>query len=90
VSPETQSQNQGQNQEQKQNNTTCIRLNGTERILADPIMTIADLLIMIGMEQTSRGIAVACNGAVIPRSSWETTKVMAGDDIDIIRPFVGG
>jgi sulfur carrier protein len=37
-----------------------------------------------------RGIAVARNGEVVPRSAWSTTAVAAGDSIEIVTAAAGG
>jgi len=37
-----------------------------------------------------RGVAVARNGDVVPRSSWEHTPVLAGDRIEIVTAAAGG
>jgi sulfur carrier protein len=37
-----------------------------------------------------RGIAVARNGAVVPKSSWETTPLVPGDRIEIVTAAAGG
>ena len=37
-----------------------------------------------------RGIAVARNGEVVPKSAWATTAVAAGDSIEIVTAAAGG
>ena len=37
-----------------------------------------------------RGIAVACNGTVVPRSAWAATAVADGDHIEIVTAAAGG
>jgi sulfur carrier protein len=37
-----------------------------------------------------RGIAVALNDAVIPRRAWPTTRLKAGDRVEIVKVMVGG
>jgi sulfur carrier protein len=37
-----------------------------------------------------RGIAVARNGDVVPRSSWNDTPIVAGDHIEIVTAAAGG
>jgi sulfur carrier protein len=42
-------------------------------------------------QQTNRtGIAVALNGAVVPRTAWEATTLNPGDRIEIVRVLQGG
>ena len=50
--------------------------------------TIAELLREVGA--TSQGIAVAMNGNVIRRDEHETTPVLEGAEIEIIRAVQGG
>lgn len=40
--------------------------------------------------ENSRGIAVAINGQVIPKDSWQETPVGENDDILIIKATQGG
>jgi sulfur carrier protein len=35
-------------------------------------------------------VAVALNGDVVPRSSWATTQLAAGDRLEILAPTAGG
>jgi thiamine biosynthesis protein ThiS len=35
-------------------------------------------------------VAVARNGAVVPKSSWDETQLANDDRIEIVRPFAGG
>ncbi len=37
-----------------------------------------------------RGVAVARNGEVVPRSSWSTTRLTAGDQLEIVTAAAGG
>jgi sulfur carrier protein len=37
-----------------------------------------------------RGIAVARNGDVVPKSRWEATQVASGDQIEIVTAAAGG
>lgn len=61
-----------------------ITLNGVPRALDAPT-TVATL---VGSER--RGIAVARNGEVVPRSEWERTHVVDGDRIEILEAAPGG
>lgn len=36
------------------------------------------------------GIAVACNGEVVPRSAWATTVIEGGDRVEIVTAAAGG
>lgn len=37
-----------------------------------------------------RGVAVAINGEVVPRSAWDATPVREGDRIEILNAAQGG
>jgi sulfur carrier protein len=37
-----------------------------------------------------RGIAVALNGSVVPRTEWPATQLNPGDNIEIVRARQGG
>lgn len=38
----------------------------------------------------ARRVAVALNGAVVPRGTWPETPLRAGDRVEIIKVTVGG
>ena len=65
-----------------------IRLNGQDVPLG--AATIADLLAERAVEMNQRGIAVALNGSVVPRSAWGETALRPGDNIEIVRAKQGG
>ena len=37
-----------------------------------------------------RGVAVAVNGTVVPRSTWATSRVVDGDAIEVLTAAQGG
>ena len=39
---------------------------------------------------SARGVAVARNGEVVPRSTWAATAVSAGDRLEIVSAVAGG
>jgi len=43
-----------------------------------------------GVQQETRGIAVAINGTVVPRSQWAATRLSDGDDVEIVKIMQGG
>ncbi len=51
---------------------------------------IPDLLIARGFEPKQSGLAVAVNGAVVPRSAWEQTFLNHGDKVEIVQIVRGG
>jgi sulfur carrier protein len=65
-----------------------IRINGQDEILAVP--TLAALLAEKAVDTGQRGIAVALNGSVVPRSAWGETALKAGDSVEIVRARQGG
>ncbi len=38
----------------------------------------------------ARGLAVAVNGAVVPRHAWDVTRLAPGDEVEIVKLFAGG
>ncbi len=68
--------------------STHITLNGeATRIDAE---SVTDLLVRTGLDPARRGIAVAVNGAVVPRREWPRHVIREGDLIEIVKPFAGG
>jgi sulfur carrier protein len=65
-----------------------IRVNGESEPLA--AVTLAALLEEKAVDISQRGIAVAVNGAVVPRAAWPSTELRAGDSIEIVRARQGG
>jgi sulfur carrier protein len=65
-----------------------IRVNGeTEPLSA---ATLETLLLEKEVDTGQRGIAVALNGAVVPRAAWRDTALRAGDSVEIVRARQGG
>ena len=65
-----------------------IRVNGAERVLAAD--NVARLLEQLGYGNDRRGIAVALNGQVVPRSAWGERRLQVGDEIEIVGAVQGG
>lgn len=65
-----------------------IRLNGQERPLA--AVTLIGLLREQDVDPEARGLAIALNGAVVPRRAWSETTVSNGDEVEIVKLFAGG
>ncbi len=61
-------------------------LNGEPRPLASA-MTVADLLATLGLD--GRKVAVERNEAIVPRSTYATTRLEPGDSLEIVH-FIGG
>lgn len=65
-----------------------IRINGESESLA--AATIEALLAEKAVDTGQRGIAVALNGAVVPRAAWRDTPLKPGDSVEIVRARQGG
>jgi sulfur carrier protein len=65
-----------------------IRVNGESEPLA--AATVEALLVEKAVDTGQRGIAVALNGAVIPRAAWGDTSLKPGDSVEIVRAKQGG
>jgi sulfur carrier protein len=65
-----------------------IRVNGAERAL--DMANVAALVAALGIAADARGVAVALNGAVVPRGQWPTMVLAAGDRVEVIRAMQGG
>jgi sulfur carrier protein len=65
-----------------------ITLNGTSQRLN--VRTLAALLDAQDIGADGRGIAVAVNGAVVPRAAWSATNLRPGDSVEIVRARQGG
>jgi thiamine biosynthesis protein ThiS len=65
-----------------------ITINGEVHTL-DEALTIADLLAQFAIRD-DKGVAVALNLKVIPKSRFDNTMVNEGDRIDIIHATAGG
>jgi sulfur carrier protein len=65
-----------------------IRVNGQD----EPFVaaTVAALLEEKALDTAQRGIAVAVNGAIVPRAAWPQTLLRAGDSVEIVRARQGG
>jgi sulfur carrier protein len=65
-----------------------IRVNGESEPLA--AATLQALLAERAVDTEQKGIAVALNGAVVPRAAWPQTLLRPGDTIEIVRARQGG
>lgn len=67
---------------------TRLTVNGIAEEVA--ATTIAQLLAARGIDPAARFLAVAVNGAVVGRSSWEEAPLKPDDAVEIVRPLQGG
>ena len=65
-----------------------IRINGEIQPLV--VATLAALLEEKAVDTGQRGIAVAINGAIVPRAAWPQTRLRPGDSVEIVRARQGG
>lgn len=68
--------------------TFTISVNGERETLA--VATLAALLDEKDVGADARGVAVALNGAVVPRAAWRDTRLASGDAVEIVRARQGG
>lgn len=66
---------------------TMITVNGASEEVA--ATDLAGLLDEKGIEG-GRGVAVALNGRVVPRTAWATTALRAGDAVELVQARQGG
>ena len=64
-----------------------ITVNGEPAELAEPT-TVAELV--AARRSGHSRVAVAVNGDVVPRSTWEATRLAPGDDVEVLAPTAGG
>ena len=64
-----------------------VTINGmATRIETD--LTVAELVRARAAEP--RHVAVAVNGAVVPRGAWDATRLQPGDTVEVLAPVAGG
>jgi len=66
-----------------------IELNGRPCELPEGA-TLADAVREAGAEQAARGVAVALDGEVVPRSEWAATLLAAGGKVEVLAAIQGG
>ena len=66
-----------------------VELNG-ERVEIEAAATVATAVDRLGADGERRGVAVAVDGEVIPRSAWEDTPLREGQKIEIVGAIQGG
>jgi sulfur carrier protein len=66
-----------------------IRVNGQLRTV-DPPVRLSDVLNLGEGAATPRGMAVAVNGEVIPRSQYAAIELTEGATVEIVRAVQGG
>jgi sulfur carrier protein len=66
-----------------------IFVNGEERSVPDGA-TVASLVAQSGAPGSERGVAVAIDAEVVPRSEWERTALGEGQRVEILVAIQGG
>lgn len=66
-----------------------LTINGDPRRISRATLTVASLLDELEVA-VRKGIAVAVNAKVVPRSRWEVHALVDGDEVEIIRATQGG
>jgi thiazole synthase len=64
-------------------------LNGERREVPDR-STLADLIALTGADPEARGLAIALDGEVVPRSAWRETEVPQGSRVEVVTAIQGG
>lgn len=55
-----------------------------------PVLHATDLLAALSLPNDGRGIAIAVNDSVVPKSQWPEHKLRDGDRIEIVKAVQGG
>jgi sulfur carrier protein len=64
-----------------------IYVNGNEQ---QDAATVAALLERLGFGDDARGVAVALDGEVVPRSQWSSAEVVPGARVEVVGAIQGG
>jgi sulfur carrier protein len=67
--------------------TVSVTVNGEARVLA-ATTTVAE--VVTAEVGSVRGVAVAVNSSLVPRSTWSGTALADGDRIELLRAAQGG
>ena len=66
-----------------------VELNGQPVELPDGAR-VSDAVAHAGAGDGARGVAVAVDGEVVPRSSWEATELLDGQSVEVVGAVQGG
>lgn len=66
-----------------------VEVNGERRSLPSE-GTLGVLLTALGIAPDTKGVAVAVNESIVPRSAWAARPLRDGDRIEIVRAVQGG
>ena len=66
-----------------------VELNGDRVELSDGA-SVADAVAVAGANSGRRGVAVAVDGEVVPRSGWEGRDLRDGQRVEVVEAIQGG
>lgn len=66
-----------------------IELNG-ERVDLAAGASVAEAIARLGAGGERRGVAVAVDGEVVPRSEWDSTELADGQRVEVVGAIQGG
>ena len=66
-----------------------IELNG-ETVELDAGASVVDVVAEAGADSGRRGVAVAVDGEVVPRSAWDETAIREGAKVEVVGAVQGG
>jgi sulfur carrier protein len=66
-----------------------VHVNGEPTELAEGA-TVADVLERLHVDLPRRGLAVAVDAEVVPRSEWDARPLDAGDRVEVLNAIQGG
>jgi sulfur carrier protein len=66
-----------------------IELNG-EAVELQAGANVADAVAATGAQPEQRGLAVAVDGEVVPRSEWRATAIEEGQEVEVLQAVQGG
>ncbi len=66
-----------------------VHVNGVERELPDGA-TVLDVLELLAVEPQARGVAVALDAQVVPRSAWGEQRLLDGAHVEVLAAIQGG
>jgi sulfur carrier protein len=64
-------------------------LNGSDAEFA-PGATVREAIEALDLPAEGRGVAVAVDAEVVPRTEWETTELRDGARVEVLRAIQGG
>jgi sulfur carrier protein len=66
-----------------------VHVNGEPTELAEG-STVTDVLERLEVDRPRRGLAVAVDAEVVPRSEWDARPLAAGDRVEVLTAIQGG